>query len=335
MEVLKRARREGKRYLNPVPTPILGGWAGLKIAGRFLRNRRMRRPARAPGPFRTDAGVYTRPPASGLRVTWMGHSAMLLELDGLRVLIDPVWNEWAGPARWMGSRRFFQAPLPLAQLPRIDVVLISHDHYDHLGAGTVRQLAKLAALREARWVTTLGVGVLLQKLGVPAAAISELDWTESLTLAGLKLTALPARHFSGRSPFNRFHTLWACFVLATPTHRVFYGADSGEWEGFATIAREYGPFDLSMLEIGAFDQLWAANHLGPAGALRTFEQMGGTGLLMPIHWGLFDLGLHAWRQPIEELFALAGPVLWSPEPGLPGEVTAGRELRSEWWRELG
>ena len=148
----------------------------------------------------------------------------------------------------------------------------------------------------------------------------------------MKLTALPARHFSGRGVFDRFKTLWASFVLAGPKHRVYYGADSGEWEGFEEIGREYGPFDLTMLEIGAFDPLWADIHMGPDGAARTFQALGGKGLLMPIHWGLFDLALHAWKQPIERIFSLDGLPLLSPEPGVPTEVVPEIEVRSEWWR---
>jgi L-ascorbate metabolism protein UlaG (beta-lactamase superfamily) len=219
-------------------------------------------------------------------------------------------------------------------MPRVDVVLLSHDHYDHLGARTIRHLAQMETLSGARWITTLGVGKILRELGVNAGHITELDWTESIRVGELEVTALPTRHFSGRSLFTRFETLWTSFVLAGPKHRVYYGADSGEWEGFDEIARLYGPFDLTMLEIGAFDPMWADIHMGPDGAVRTFRAMGGKGLLMPIHWGLFDLALHAWRQPIERLFAVQGLNIWAPEPGMPTEVVRGSEMRSEWWRQM-
>ena len=144
-----------------------------------------------------------------------------------------------------------------------------------------------------------------------AEKISELDWTESVAVGGLEITAVPSRHFSGRGMFNRFETLWSAFVLKGAKHTVYFGADSGWWEGFAEIGAAYGPFDLTMLEIGAFDVLWDGIHLGPDGAARAFEALGGAdpqrrGLMMPIHWGLFDLALHAWRQPIERLLELAG-----------------------------
>jgi L-ascorbate metabolism protein UlaG (beta-lactamase superfamily) len=330
--MIRRAERVGRKFQNPVPTSV-GDWRTMfKILGRYLSNKAETTPKRPLGPFRTDTRIYEIPPASGLRVTWMGHSTMLIEIDGARVLVDPVWDERAGPVTWAGPRRFFAAPLLLEELPRIDVVLLSHDHYDHLGAHTIPRLARLEAARDARWVTALGVGAILARLGVAPERISELDWTDRVTVGGLEILALPARHFSGRSLSNRFETLWASFRLAGPEHRVYYGADSGEWEGFAEIGRKYGPFDLTMLEIGASDPMWSNIHMGPEGAVRMFGAMGGSGLLMPIHWGLFNLALHGWRQPIESVFAAEGAKLWAPTPGLPTEVVREQELRSEWWR---
>jgi L-ascorbate metabolism protein UlaG (beta-lactamase superfamily) len=263
----------------------------------------------------------------------MGHSSMLVEIDGARVLVDPVWDERASPMQWMGPKRFFAPTLSLEKLPKLDVVLVSHDHYDHLGEGTVRRLAELQP--KARWVTSLGVGPILEEFGVVAKQIIELNWTETADVGGCAITSLPSRHFSGRSAFNRFETLWGAFVLrGAGGHTVYFGADSGWWEGFAEIGASHGPFDLTMLEIGAYNDLWRQIHMGPDGAARSFLDMGGAGLLMPIHWGLFDLALHAWQWPIERMLELAkveGLKLWTPEPGQPTEVVRGVEVRSDWW----
>jgi L-ascorbate metabolism protein UlaG (beta-lactamase superfamily) len=275
-----------------------------------------------------------------MRVTWMGHSSMLVEIDGVRVLVDPVWDERASPSTWAGPKRFYAAPVRLEDLPGVDVVLVSHDHYDHLGEATIRRLAGLESMRGVKWVTSLGVGGVLQQYGVLGEQIAELDWTQSVTVNGVEITAVPSRHFSGRGLMNRFETLWSAFVMQGPKHKVYFGADSGWWEGFAEIGAAYGPFDLVMLEIGAFDVMWAGIHLGPDGAVRAFEALTGAdserrGLMMPIHWGLFDLALHAWRQPIERLLEVAGEKqikLWAPEPGRATEVVAGVEVRSDWWR---
>jgi L-ascorbate metabolism protein UlaG (beta-lactamase superfamily) len=333
MALIQRAVRQGKVFLNPVPASVGDFRTMFRVLLRYMTNKEERTPRQPLGPFRTDARVYEDAPKTGLRVTWMGHSSSLIEIDGTTVLIDPVWDERAGPGNW-GPKRFFAPALLLENLPRIDAVVISHDHYDHLGAQTIQRLAVLEKAKEAKWVTPLGVGAILQRLGVVRERITEIDWTESCWVGSLTITALPSRHFSGRSLFNRFETLWASFVLAGPEHRVYYGADSGEWAGFAEIGRDYGPFDLTMLEIGAFNQLWADIHMGPEGAIRMFRTMNGgsASLMMPIHWGLFDLALHGWRQPIQRIFAEKDLKVWTPEPGRPTEVERGVVLRSEWWR---
>ena len=336
--LLQRSVKAGRKYLNPVPTAIGGLGLALKLLPQFLTNRAERAPRTPLGPYQTDAGVYGTPPASGLRVTWFGHSSVLMEIDGVRILVDPVWDQRAAPVQWAGPKRFFAPTLRLEELPRVDAVLVSHDHYDHLGEGTVRHLATLQP--DAQWVTSLGVGKILRRFGVPAERITELDWTEGVQVAApsgaaCRITSLPSRHFSGRSAFNRFETLWASFVLRGAAHNVYYGADSGWWEGFSEIGAAYGPFDLTMLEIGAYNDLWRQIHLGPDNAARAFREMGGAGLLMPIHWGLFNLALHAWEQPIARMRELAdgqGLKLWQPEPGRPTEVVAGVEVRSDWWR---
>jgi len=334
--LLRPSVREGERYINPVPTTV-GEWSTIfKVLPQYLNNKREKAPKLPLGPFRTDARIYETPPTSGLRVTWMGHSTILVEIDGLRVLIDPVWDERASPMRWAGPRRFFSAPLRLGELPAIDVILVSHDHYDHLGEATVRSLAHMERMQEVEWVTSLGVGEILEEYGVKQARITEMDWTQSVGDSdSLQIIAVPSRHFSGRSMFNRYGTLWSSFVLKGPHHNLYFGADSGWWPGFAEIGAEYGPFDLTMLEIGAYHELWKDIHMGPDGASRAFEELGGNGLLMPIHWGLFDLALHSWRQPIERMIEIAEEkriALWIPEPGLPTEVTKGEPMRSEWWR---
>jgi L-ascorbate metabolism protein UlaG (beta-lactamase superfamily) len=312
MTLLQRAVRRDGKFLNPVPTRVGGFSMIFKLLPLYLANREEKVPREPLGPFRTDAQVYATPPQSGLRVTWFGHSSMLLEIDGVRVLIDPVWDKRAAPSRWVGPKRFFPPTLPLHELPPIDVVLVSHDHYDHLGKATIQGLSRLPALANAQWVTSLGVGKRLAKFGVAKEHIRVVDWTQTVSLAngGCAITSLPARHFSGRGLFDRFKTLWASFVIQDKHHTVYYGADSGLWEGFAEIAAKHGPFDLTMLEIGAFNELWKAIHMGPDGAA----------------------ALHGWRQPIERMMEIAserGWPLFAPEPGSPTEVAV---RQSDWWR---
>lgn len=338
MSFLRPATRIGRKFQNPVPTELGGFSLMLKVLPLYLASKAERVPRTPVGPFHTDPATYTTEPMSGLRVTWFGHSSSLIEIDGVRILIDPVWDERASPTQWFGPKRFFAPTLRLEDLPALDAVVQSHDHYDHLGEDTVRRLAKLQP--NLRWVTSLAVGPILEGFGVARERITELNWTESVEIQSTRTgahctaTSVPSRHFSGRRLGNRSETLWASFVLRGSDHTVYYGADSGAWDGFAEIGRTFGPFDLTLLEIGAFDQLWRQIHLGPEGAAKAFQALGGSGLLMPVHWGLFDLALHGWREPIQQLEELAaelGVPLWYPTPGLPVDFHRGHPLRSGWW----
>ena len=191
MAMIEKARRNGKKYINPAPTSV-GTWSTFfKVFWRYLANREERIPKRALGPFRTDARVYENPPASGLRVTWMGHSSSLLEIDGVRVLVDPVWEQRTAPVEWAGPKRFFAPPLPLEELPRIDVVLLSHDHYDHLGARTVRRLTQIEATRRSPVGNDAWCGEDPQEVGGEACQRIGLDRKPARRAAGANRAAHP------------------------------------------------------------------------------------------------------------------------------------------------
>jgi L-ascorbate metabolism protein UlaG (beta-lactamase superfamily) len=270
---------------------------------------------------------------SGLRVTWLGHSTTLLEIDGLRVLTDPVFGDRLGPVRFAGPRRFHAPPVTIAQLPALDAILVSHDHYDHLCRATMTELAR----RRVPVITSLGVGAHLEKFGVAPELVTELDWWESHTLAGgeLGFTAAPAQHFSGRIGSGRNTTLWSSWRIQTANHKVFFSGDTGLTPELAAIGAELGPFDLAMLEIGAWHPAWGDIHLGPENALTAFEMLG-KGTLLPVHWSTFDLGLHPWAEPAETLLALAksrGARVITPRLGAPFEP-ALIDGPTPWWRGL-
>ena len=334
MSLLKPALFQDGIFHNPVPTEVGATKHFASMLRRLLTGKEERVPKRRLGPFQTDTSVFATPPAGGLRITWLGHSSLLIEIDGTTILIDPVFSRRASFVQWFGPERFFAPPLPLHSLPHLDAVLLTHDHYDHLDSAAVRQLQERTPL----FVCSLGVGALLQKWGIPAAKIHEMNWTESFTVpAGtatpMTLTALPARHFSGRS-LKRYGTLWSSFVLKTERRKLYHGADSGYYEGFREIGDAYGPFDLAMIEIGAFDPLWDQIHMGPDNAMKAVADLKAKAL-MPIHWGLFNLAFHDWFQPperITELAAAAGLSLWMPAPGEPAEFD-GNTRNTLWWRQ--
>lgn len=287
----------------------------------------------APLPVVSPLDVWRRSPSTGLRLTWLGHSTLLIEIDGVRVLTDPVWSERASPLQFAGPKRFHPPPAPLDALPALDAIILSHDHYDHLDRKTVINLAK--AQPGARIITSLGVGDRLERWGMPNERITELDWWEATDLRGVAVTAAPAQHFSGRGIRDRNATLWSSFHLRGPKHSFLFGADSGLTPEFSDIATRLGPFDAVALEIGAYHPSWGDIHLGPVNALHAYKLLG-SGALLPIHWGTFNLAVHPWSEPAETLYQTGtteGVPLIMPRLGAPVEVAESDGV-DPWWRAV-
>ncbi|WP_030751988.1 MBL fold metallo-hydrolase [Streptomyces griseus] len=281
----------------------------------------------------TTVADLSRPAPGGLRITWLGHSSVLAEVDGVRILFDPVWGERCSPFAFAGPKRLHPVPAPLAALGPVDVVVISHDHYDHLDLPTIKALARTDTL----FAVPLGVGAHLEHWGVPASRLRELDWHESTEIGDITLTATPARHFCGRGLRNQQHTLWASWSVRGPRHRVFHSGDTGYFQGFADIGAAHGPFDVTMIQIGAYSDFWPDIHMTPAEGVRAhLDLQGGRagGVLLPIHWGTFNLAPHAWAEPAEwtkDAAEEAGQAAAFPRPGEPFEPT-GKVPSDAWWR---
>ncbi|MFJ9814986.1 MBL fold metallo-hydrolase [Streptomyces sp. NPDC101151] len=297
------------------------------------------RPLRAPRGtvpvHATTLADLAKAPATGLRVTWMGHSSVLAEIDGHRVLFDPVWGERCSPFPFAGPKRLHPVPLPLAALGPVDVVVISHDHYDHLDMPTIKALAGTDTV----FAVPLGVGAHLEHWGVSADRLRELDWHEATKIGGLTLTATPARHFCGRGLRNTQHTLWASWVVAGEEHRIYHSGDTGYFDGFRDIGADHGPFDATMIQIGAYSEFWPDIHMTPGEGLRAhLDLQGGAphGVLLPIHWGTFNLATHAWAEPGEwtkDAAEEAEQAVALPRPGEPFEP-AGALPTVPWWRAV-
>jgi len=324
------AQHDGATFRNPS-----GKGAGLKgnplpLLGEYFFGQSQRVPP-APLPLLSPHAGWAQRAETGLRVTWLGHSTVLLEIDGHRILTDPVFGERASPLSFAGPKRFHAVPAELSELPALDAVLLSHDHYDHLCATTMRALAAKAV----PIVTSLGVGARLEALGIASERIIELDWWEHALIRGLRFTATPCQHFSGRSTSDRNHTLWSSWVIEGERHRLFFSGDTGLSPDFAETGRRHGPFDLVMLEIGAFHESWGDIHLGPENALELFELLGG-GTLLPVHWGTFNLALHDWDEPAETLLRLAALRRARVLTPRLGEVMEPARLEgpTPWWREV-
>lgn len=318
--------REG-RFHNPQPlwNDYLGAFGSIL---RRDANSTPREPLPVVRPTRADLHTGS---VSGLRAIWLGHSTVYLEIDGIRILTDPVWGQRASPLGWAGPKRFFAPLVPLEEVPVPHVVAISHDHYDHLDRGTILRIKDW----DTRFIVPLGVGARLVGWGVPAARITELDWWDSTHVDHLEVTCTPARHASGRTVLDKDKTLWGGFAFRGPQHRVYYSGDTGMFPGLADIGQRLGPFDLTMIEAGAYGQAWPDWHLGPEQAVQAHVMVQGK-VLMPVHWGLFDLAAHGWTEPIERVLVAArasGATVVVPRPGESLEPgTARGSVR--WWPAL-
>jgi L-ascorbate metabolism protein UlaG (beta-lactamase superfamily) len=317
------------RFGNHEPGVAVAAGAVPAILRAMLARGDTGRPARPVPLVSTGAADRT---AAALAVTWFGHSSALIEIDGHRVLTDPVWSERASPSRLLGPRRLHPVPRPLNSLPDVDAVLISHDHYDHLDMRTILALLRLGA---ARFVVPVGIGTHLRGWGIPASRIVELDWDEQTEIGRLTLTCTRARHFSGRGVL-RNTTQWASWSVSGPQHRVFFGGDTGYTTAFAEIGARLGPFELALLPVGAYSDLWPDVHMTPEEAVSAQRDLR-AGLLVPVHWATFNLGFHSWSEPISRLCTAADTArmpLAVPQPGERIDIAAPPRLH-DWWSSIG
>jgi len=319
------------RFRNPVETRVAsGGRSQVKATTDYFLGSEERVPRKAVPVERIDPATLVPSTGEALRIWWLGHSTVLLDVDGALVLTDPVFARRVGPVSGIGPRRFNdRQPITAEELPPLDAVVISHDHYDHLEHAAIRALSD----KVRAFFVPLGVGAHLERWGVPVERIVELDWWEQASHGDLTLTLIPTRHFSGRRGIDSYKTLWGAWTVRGPGHNVFFCGDSGYWSGFAEIGERFGPFDLTLMECGAYNEGWASVHMMPEETAQAHRDLRGD-LLMPIHWGKFNLSLHGWTEPVERLLAAAGePAIRVATPRIgQGFDTAGTTPRARWWR---
>lgn len=288
----------------------------------------------APVPVLTvdKAALQATPPASGLRAFWIGHASTYVEVDGLRLLLDPVFAKRVSPLP-VGPARFHAPPIALADLPHIDAVLISHDHYDHLDMDTVHHLAQ----RGSRFFVPLGIGAHLERWGVAPAQIEELEWWQERSLGPLRIVCTPTRHYSGRGLGNRSTTLWSSWSVIGPQHRFFYSGDTGYGKLFQDIGARFGPFDMAFIKVGAYgpDAAWTDIHMTPEQAVQVHRDVRAR-RMFPVHWSTFNLAYHDWDEPIRRTLAettRVGVDLVTPRVG--EMVDADRPFAStRWWEAV-
>ena len=261
----------------------------------------------------------------------LGHSTMLVKINGEFYLTDPVFSERASPVQWAGPKRFHAPPISIEELPPIKAIILSHDHYDHLDHAAIKALAA----KTQHFLTPLGVGERLIDWGIDPSKVRQFDWWQEASIDGVRFVATPAQHFSGRSLSDRDTTLWASWVILHDDLRLFFSGDSGYFKGFKEIGERFGPFDVAMVETGAYDKQWPDVHMQPEETLQAFVDLKGAWLL-PIHNGTFDLALHRWQDPFDRIAALAaakGVAMTTPEMGEPLNLKAPHAGKP-WWRDI-
>jgi len=292
--------KTGAKYENWTATPMMAEGSSMSsVIWKWMNGGEREKPEGEIPVVSLNKNSFSAVPADGMMVRWLGHSTVLIEVSGRRVLIDPVLDRYASPVPGF-TGRFSKAPVRREDLPAIDAVVISHDHYDHLEKDTVIFLSKQGA---AFFVPT-GVGQYLRKWGVPPGRIRELSWWEESRFEALTLICVPARHFSGRGLFDRNETLWSGWIVRSDTKSLYYSGDTGYANHFAAIGERYGPFDLTMIKIGAYNDAWPYIHLNPEQAVKAHTELRGR-VLLPVHWATFILALHPWDEPIMRLVKAA------------------------------
>lgn len=279
-------------------------------------------------PVLTMSGAaLTRPAAPGMRTWWLGHASVLVEIDGVRILTDPVLSDRASPFQFIGPKRLHPPPLPLAQWSGIDAVVISHDHFDHLDMDTIRHLARGGT----HFYVGLGVGAHLERWQVPTAQIHEMDWWEQAHIKGVQIHCTPARHYSGRTSMNN-STLWASWMVKGPSHSLYYSGDTGYAEHFTAIRTRLGAPELALIKVGAYGDTWMDIHMNPESAIQAMQDLGATTLL-PVHWATFNLAYHDWAEPVLRTLAAAkaqGVQVVTPRVGEP-YVFGGAFANTAWY----
>ncbi|MCF6269200.1 MAG: MBL fold metallo-hydrolase [Melioribacteraceae bacterium] len=284
-------------FVNTIPTVTMPG-SYLNTAWKFMIDgSKFRTPIRTPVTEELDIDKFMLLESEEINAVWLGHATILIKIDDSIILTDPVFSKRVSPFSFVGPKRFFEPPISIEELPELDAIIISHDHYDHLDAASIKELDG----KTKYFVVPLGIGAHLEKWGINSQKIIERNWWEKFQLDNsIEIICTPARHFSGRGLLDRNKTLWASWVIKGEKRSLYFGGDTGIFPGFKDIGEKYGPFDITILPIGAYGENWPFIHLNPEEAVEAHINLNGD-MLLPIHWGTFDLALHSWTEPAERL----------------------------------
>jgi L-ascorbate metabolism protein UlaG (beta-lactamase superfamily) len=277
-----------------------------------------------------DSLLLTQTPDTQTRVIWFGHSTFLIQMNGKNILIDPVFSDYASPFQFAGPKRFKgDLPIEIEQLPQIDIIILSHDHYDHLDHTSILKLKE----KTNQYVLPLGTRVHLERWGVDSSKITELNWWEETTIDSLTFACLPSRHYSGRGLTDRHATLWGSWAIMSSDEKIYFSGDGGYGTHFKEIGDKYGIFDLVLVECGQYNAMWEEVHMIPEKSAQAAIDLNAK-MAMPIHWGAFSLAAHGWKEPIERISKAAKELdlkLVTPRIGEP-IIIGEQEPTTAWWK---
>lgn len=322
-------QHNGKVFVNPIPTSVDWGWRTMKDAMYDYMNAKRNSPKDT---FPSDFQDFQQASAdSELYFTWFGHSALYLEMEGKKILIDPMLGSHSSPVPIFTPRFKFKQEIPLDKIPAVDAVIYSHDHYDHLDYGSVKALDS----RVGHYYVPLGVGGHLRSWGVAPEKITEMDWNQSADLDGIELVCTPARHFSGRGLTNKMTTLWASWAIKGSHRKVYFSGDGGYGKHFKEIGEQHGPFDLAFIECGQYNEAWSDIHMLPDESAQAGEDVNAKSV-MPIHWGAFSLSPHDWDDPIIKFKSLSEAKGLKVVHPIVGERVGipNAQAGNKWWANL-
>jgi L-ascorbate metabolism protein UlaG (beta-lactamase superfamily) len=336
MERIKRLQASPQyndgEFVNPIDVPIMADGSTWKyVKKRFFADRVDPEPTGELPLKRIQRNDWAKLGKENFNFAWLGHSSILIAVDGKTVLVEPVLEERASPYTWIGPKRFHPAPVTVEELPPIDVVLITHDHYDHLEEPTIKRLNR----KTRSFLVPLGIGELLEEWGIPPEKIVELDWWEHHKVGSLHFTATPAVHYARRGLFDGNERLWCSWSIQGQSRRLFISGDSGYFDGFKKVGEKLGPFDVTFLKIGSYDEMWKQIHMLPEEAVQQHQDLRG-GIMVPLHWATFDLGLHPWYEPIERTLTAAQKIDVQTITPIIGEQVSINQLPAAdpWWRNV-
>ena len=322
--------KSGEKYKNWIPTKMLVDGSYLSVTWDWIKGGKRTIPKGDIPIVALNKESFPETIHQGLTFSWLGHSSVLLEISGIRILIDPVFSTYASPVPFF-VKRFSQSPISAEQLPKVDIVLITHNHYDHLD----KKVVKILSQQGSRFLVPEGVGRHLRAWGIPDKQIEELTWWQQTKYKDVSLVCVPARHFSGRGLFDTDKTFWAGWVIQGKSKSVYCSGDTGYAEHFKAIGQAYGPFDLTIFKVGAYAEKWPDIHLNPEQAVQAHLEVQGK-LLLPVHWATFNLALHPWDEPIIRTIKAAKDNKVRLTIPVIGEIvnTESTNENKEWWAHI-